>query len=133
MRKNDGWVNALFALVFIAVPAILLFYFYLPSWSGQKPLPYGYIWLIAIIFWIYVGLLSFLLIKFQWLALESLNFNVPISVSLMLILITSPLPLWATALFVIGGVLTAIPVNIYTTRFRENRAKKPKNKSSKNN
>ena len=126
MKKNDGWVNALFALIFIAVPAVILFYFFLPSWTDKKPIEYGYIWLIAISFLLYVGLFSFILIKFDWLPFESLNFNVPISVSLMIILVSHPLPLWATALLVLLGILSAFPVNIYTTRLRESKTKQSK-------
>ena len=126
MKQNDGWVNALFSLLFIAVPAIVLFYFFLPSWSGKDPSSYGMIWGIAIGFWAYVGLLSFLLIYFDLLSIESLNFNIPIALALMMILVSYPLPLWATGILVIVCVLIALPVNILTTRIRENNQSKKK-------
>lgn len=128
MKKTDGWVTALFALVFIAVPAVILFYFFLPEWTDKKPINYSYIWLIAISFWVYTGILTFILIRFEWLSIDSINFNIPISITMMLILLTSPLPLWATALFVLFGILTAFPTNIFVTRLKEKQIKKNQNK-----
>lgn len=131
MKTNDGWINALFSLVFIAAPALVLFYFFLPTWNPDANYSYWITWIITIIFFIYVGLLSLLLIYFKWLTIESLNFNIPITLVLMLILVTNPLPLWATALFVLTGVFTAIPVNIITTKIKENKIREYKKKYNK--
>ena len=126
MKNSDSWVNALFSLVFIAVPAIVLFYFFLPSWTGKEPESYGLIWGIAIGFWAYVALLSFLLIYFKLLSIESLNFNVPIALALMVILVSYPIPLWATGILVFVCVMIAFPINMLTTRIRENYQSKNK-------
>ena len=119
MKKNDGWMNALFALIFIAVPAIILFYFILPGWTNKKP-TFGYdiVWVIAIGFIVYTILFSIILIIFKVLSIESLNFNVPIAFALMGILVTYPLPLWATGVIVISVVLMAFPMNILTTKIK---------------
>lgn len=119
MKQNDGWINALFSLVFIAAPALIIFYFLLPGWTGHEVVSYGIIWLVAISFFVYVGILSWLLIHFKWLAIDSLNFNVPISLALMTILVTYPLPFWAMGVLVVIAVLLAFPVNIAVTKYKE--------------
>ncbi|MCK5866986.1 MAG: hypothetical protein KAG14_01165 [Mycoplasmataceae bacterium] len=120
MKKNDGWMNALFALIFIATPAITIFYFILPTWSNKEVLNYGMIWVVAIAFIIYAILFSTLLILLNILSIESLNFNIPIAFALMSILVTYPLPLWATGVIVIGVVLMAFPMNMLTTKIKIN-------------
>ncbi|NQZ66189.1 MAG: hypothetical protein HRT99_03180 [Mycoplasmatales bacterium] len=126
MKKNDGWLNALFSLVFIATPALIIFYFFLPSWSGFERVSYGTIWGIAIGFIFYVILLSVILIRFEILSIESLNFNIPISIVLVIILVSYPLALWATAIFVIIGILLAFPVNMLVNKYKESKIKQKK-------
>ncbi|MCK5806997.1 MAG: hypothetical protein KAG91_01210 [Mycoplasmataceae bacterium] len=118
MKKNDGWMNALFALIFIATPAITLFYFILPTWSNKEVLSYGMIWVVAIGFIAYAILLSTLLIMLKIISIDSLNFNVPIAFALMAILVTYTLPLWATGVIVIGVILMAFPMNMLTTKIK---------------
>lgn len=118
MKKNDGWINALFSLVFIATPALILYFFYLPTWSGNDDQAYWVVWVIALLFMVYVVVLSYVLIKFEWLTIESLNFNIPITLALMAIMVTYTLPLWATAIITLAMVMVALPVNMWTTRFR---------------
>ena len=130
MKKNDGWINALFSLVFIAAPALVIFYFLLPTWTGYEEISYGMIWVVALGFLTYIAILSFALIYFEWLTIESLNFNIPISLALMAILVTYPLPLWAVAIIVVAIVLFAFPINIMVTKYKENKILKRK-KSNK--
>lgn len=128
MKNNNGWINALFSLVFIATPSLFLFFFFLPSWNGYERVSYGMIWVIALGFISYVLLFSFLVIHYEILTIDSLSFNIPITMVLMSILISYPLPLWATAVFVILMVLFAFPVNVFVNNFKERRKHKTKNK-----
>ena len=123
MKKHDGWISSLFALIFIAVPALIIFLFFLPSWSNNFDINYGYIWLIALSFFVYVALIHFIAIYCQIISIESLNFNVPISISLMAILVCYPLPIWLTFLIVFLCIMSAFPTNILTNKYIESRKK----------
>lgn len=119
MIKNDSWMNALFSLVFIAVPALIMYYFLLPDWTGKEVVTYPYIWLISFSFLAYVALLSFLLIRFNILSFQSLNFNVPLALCLVLIFVTYDVDLWGRALILIAGILTALPMNMITDKYKK--------------
>lgn len=123
-RWSNGWVKALFALVFIAVPAFVGYIFFLPDWSnaGQKYDLWFY-WVVAIGFIIYALGFSFILIYFDILGVDSLAFNIPLAIVLAIIFVTFPWGhggWWALrALMVILGICTAWPINTIIYNWQE--------------
>ena len=116
MKTNDGWLNALFALLFIAVPAIVGFYFLLPDWTGYDVVSYGSMWGIGLGFAVYVIIASTLVIYFKILTIDSLNFDIPITLVFVAMFVTSGIPLWGRILLVITCVLLTFPVNILVSK-----------------
>ena len=121
MKKNDGWVNALFALVFIAVPAMIIYYFILPDWTGRIVLPLGSTMGIAVGFIAAIMGITALLIKFELLPYQAINFNIPVAVGLMVLLVSYDLSMWARVLLIVAVILMAFPVNMFTSYLIRNK------------
>lgn len=107
--KNDGWTNALFALVFLAVPG-LLFIFWLFGLDGiddntgiQIGIGFGFV--------AYGILFSIFAIWIKWLSIDSLSFNIPITIVFGVLMMTNEGPIWLMAITAFAGVMTALPAN----------------------
>lgn len=118
MRNTNGWVNALFALVFIATPALVGFFLWVPYWADAHEQPTWFYYVVALGFLVYVSLFSWLLIKFEWLGYDSLNFNIPIALVFAVLFISYDWAIWLKVLATIAMVFTAFPVNMWTTYIR---------------
>ncbi|MCK5945752.1 MAG: hypothetical protein KAG04_00620 [Mycoplasmataceae bacterium] len=119
MKKNDGWMNALFALLLIVVPVLVGFYFLLPDWTGRYVISYGAMWGVAIGFIAYVVLISYILIKVKLLTLDSIAFNIPVTIVMVGIFVSPYLPIWARGLIVLTLIMSALPANMLVTRIKE--------------
>lgn len=119
MRNTNGWVNALFALVFIATPALVGFFLWVPYWEDAHKEPTWFYYVVALGFLVYVSLFSWLLIKFEWLGIDSLNFNIPIALVFAALFVSYDWAIWLKVLVTVFMVLMAFPVNMWTTNFRK--------------
>ena len=117
MRKNN-WSNALFTLIFIALPSLIMFYFLLPTWSNKEVLAYSSMWLVAIGFCLYSFLINILFIYYKILSLESINFNIPITLCLMSLFLSYKLPTWAMFLIVLSIIIFTFPINVWTNKYK---------------
>ena len=126
MKESNGWINALFSLVFVAAPAMVMFYFLLPDWADIQILTTGEMWAVTLGFIAYSALLNFLLIKFEFLPIDSINFNGPLTLVLAIIFISFGLDIWVRALLMIIGVLLAFPTNVYVAKMKEKKIRKLK-------
>lgn len=118
MRKTSGWVNALFALVFIACPALVGFFLWVPYWENGTEQATWFYWVIGLSFLAYVALLCWFLIHFEWLGVDSLNFNIPIALVFFTLFVSWDLTRWIQIILVIVIVLLAFPVNMWTTHLK---------------
>lgn len=138
-RYSNGWVNALFALVFIAVPAVVGMVFFSPDWNKEgKELanqPYWFYWVVAIGFVIYALIFSLILIKLEVLGMDCLTFNVPIALVFATLFVTYPWHTGAkwglTVLMVIIAIATAWPMNTFVWFWAERQAEKIKENNRK--
>ena len=118
MKKDKNWETIIFALLFIAAPALIGFYFLLPDWRpDNKPLlSYGYIWLISLGFIVFVGLLSALFIYLNYINWSSMKFIIPIVITFSIMYVTYPLPIWARAVLVIVSITFSFPINMFVDK-----------------
>ena len=109
IMKNNGWVNALFALFFLVVPGIILIFliFDLNGIDNNLLVQAG----VGIAFIVYGVLLSILVILIKWIAIESLAFNIPITIVFGLLMITNEGPIWLMAIMTFVAIMTALPAN----------------------
>jgi hypothetical protein len=126
MKKTNNWINTLFALIFIAIPSLIIFYFLLPTWSNKLVISYWKMWIVAIGFCFYSFAISFGFVYFKILSIDSLNFNIPITLSLMTIFVSYNLPTWAIFLIVVLVIITSFPINIWTQNYKKKKIKKIK-------
>ena len=124
MKRNDGWTNALVALVFIAVPAVILYYFLLPDWTNKEVISLGASMGIAIGFIVFTIAWTSLFIKFEILPYQALNFNIPVALGLMMLFVTYDLTMWARALLLILVILLAFPINMLTDKLITSKRRK---------
>lgn len=124
MKRNDGWTNALVALVFIAVPAVILYYFLLPDWTNKEVISLGASMGIAIGFIAFTIAWTSLFIKFEILPYQALNFNIPVALGLMMLFVTYDLTMWARVLLLILVILLAFPVNMMTDKLITSKRRK---------
>ena len=124
MTKNKSGLNSLFTLIFIALPSLIIFYFLLPTWANKQVVSHREMWLIAFGFCLYSFLLNFLLIYFKILSIESLNFNIPMTFSLMALFVGYKLPFWIMFLIILGIIMFALPINIITNKYRHQKLNK---------
>lgn len=124
MKRTNQWINALFALIFIAVPAMVAFVFWVPYWDIADEQPYWFYWALSGGFIIYVALLSWLLIHFEVLYLDSLNFNVPITLVFVSLFVSYEWHMAIRVILVVLMVLVALPITIWTNYKMAKRALK---------
>lgn len=121
MTRTPWYLSLLFSLVLIAAPALVLFWFYLPGWGDNvyDPSKYWLLWVIGLAFIAYACGISALFIFFKIVNIDCLNIDLPMALSLAVILVASPLEdkwWWTKLLMMLGTMLTAIPVNMFTSR-----------------
>lgn len=117
MKKTGGWVNSLFALVFIAVPAMIGYLFYLPGWGNNKASATWIYWVGAVIYLIYVALISYIFISLKILGVDALNFNIPMSLVFVSIFVSFNWHIALRALTAIIMVFIAWPINSLTNLY----------------
>ena len=120
--KNNGWANTLFAMVFIAIPFLVILFFVF----GVSPFKDNYtnMALLSAGFALYSLLLSFVVVFLGVLHIDSLKFNIPISLVFMVLLFTYDAELYYLIPFSILAILTSIPANILVTKYKESRIRK---------
>ena len=119
MKKNDGWINALSAMLLIVVPVLIGFYFLLPDWTSKWVISYGVMWGVSFGFMAYVAIMSYILIHFKVLTIDSIAFNIPITIVMVGIFLSPGIAIWARGLIVLGLILTAIPSNMLVTKIKD--------------
>ncbi len=111
-------MNALFSLVFVAGPALLMFYFWLPEWNDNKyQIPIGYLYLSAFGLVIFTFLATFLFVYLGLISFDALRFSLPLALAFAVILVSSFWPTWVRAFAVILTVMFAWPINGLISRF----------------
>ena len=120
--KNNGWANTLFAMVFIAMPFLVLafFVFHVAPFKNNML----NISLMTIGFTIYAIGFSFIVVWLDVLHIDSLKFNIPITLVFMVLLFTFDTELYYIIPFSIVAILTTIPTNIFVTKYKESRIRK---------
>ena len=114
--KNDGWTNALFALVFLVVPGLILVFWVLGLANIKNNL-----WFqigIGIGFIGYGIIFSVLVILIKWLAIDSLAFNAPITIVFGILIMTYSAEIWLMVIMTFLGVMTALPANSLVHKFK---------------
>ena len=112
----------LFAMVLIAIPFLVLAFFVF----HMEPFKDNVLntSLMSIGFSIYAIGLSFIVVWLKVLHIDSLKFNIPISLVFMALLFTFDAELYYLIPFSILAILTAIPTNIFVTKYKESRIRK---------
>ncbi len=123
-KRTGGWTQALVTLVFILIPAIIMWVFLSTDFSNKHLLNTKELWGVAIGFVVYALLITIFLIWIQLIWIDTMNFTLPISIILMAILLSQNLHTWVRALIAIGLIFTALPINMLTVRIIENRFQK---------
>lgn len=111
-RNYGSWMTALITMIFVVVPALVLFYFLMPSWAGKEVINIGYMFLVAFGFILYSIGIGALFVWTRTLTPFGVAFLVPIALALMLIFVSDPLPIWAQMLLTLPGILTVIPTQL---------------------
>lgn len=114
--KNNGWTNALFALVFLAIPG-LIFIFWIFGLNGID----NNLWIqigIGAGFLGYGILFSVIVILIKWLTVDSLAFNLPITTVFGLLMMTNEGPIWLMVVVTFIGILTALPANSLVNKIK---------------
>ena len=125
MKKHDGWLTSLFALIFIATPSIVGIFLLVDS----ETIDYGLIWGIGTAILIGSNLITYLAYKFKLLAIDAFTFIFPLSVVFFLIYGTMYEAWWLMLIVAVIGVLTSFPANIVVTRIKEDKLAKIKEAS----
>lgn len=136
MTRTPWYLSLLFSLVFVAAPAMVMYWFILPGWGDNKFSDYEYwfYWVIGLAFIAYVAVISTIFILFKIVHIDCLNIDIPMAFSFMVILVSCPLGddlWWARLLMMIGTMLLALPVNMWTTRIFERKANEVREKNKK--
>lgn len=119
MIKPNHWLNALFALVFIAIPALIGFYFWLPDWNNDFEIGYWFYWVISLAFVAYVAVLSFFMIKLKILSIDIITFYLPLTFVFMAIFISFDWSVILRFFIVIIAILTALPANMFVVKIKD--------------
>ncbi|CAM9109170.1 MAG3450 family membrane protein [Mycoplasma todarodis] len=125
MEKRTGsWTQALVTLVFILIPAIVMWIFLSKDFNAKQVLTTGELWAVAIGFVSYALLITLFLMWIQLIWIDTMNFTLPVAMVLMSILLSQDVVIWGRALIVISLIFTALPVNMFTIRYIERRVDK---------
>ncbi len=128
MEKRTGaWTQALVTLVFILVPAIVMWVFLSKDFDAKQVLTTGELWAVAFGFVGYALLITLFLMWIQLIWIDTMNFTLPVAMVLMSILLSQDVVIWGRALIVIALIFTALPVNMFTIRYIERRVDKNRN------
>ena len=120
MEKRTGaWTQALVTLVFILIPAIVMWVFLSKDFDAKQVLTTGELWAVAIGFVSYALLITMFLMWIQLIWIDTMNFTLPVAMVLMSILLSQDVVIWGRALIVISLIFTALPVNMFTVRYIE--------------
>lgn len=111
--KKQSWIKPLYTFFVVALPAILIWLFFSNDiFSNNFNINIGYKFLIAFAFLIITFSLTFLLIYFKVLEINTLSFVIPVGVCFMVIFLTDSLVSWARALIILPFIFLVIPINI---------------------
>ncbi|NQZ29111.1 MAG: hypothetical protein HRT98_01870 [Mycoplasmatales bacterium] len=125
MEKRTGaWTQALVTLIFILIPAIIMWIFLSKDFNVKQVLNLGELWGVAIGFIGYALLITLFLIWIQLIWIDTMNFTLPVAIVLMSILLSQNVVIWGRALIVISLIFTALPVNMFTIRYIERKVDK---------
>lgn len=117
MRKNDIFIDILFILVVLVIPAFLMYLFILPDWSNNKEVvKYSTSIIISIGYGVGVIILSIIFAWLKIISIESLSYVVPMAIIFALIQITYPLNTWSRYLIIIPQIVWTIPVRIIISK-----------------
>lgn len=105
-------MTALITLIFVVVPALVMFYFLMPSWAGKQVISLGYMFLVAFGFIIYSISIGAFFVWTRTLTPFALAFLIPISLALMIMFVSYDLPIWAQMLLTLPGIATVIPTQL---------------------
>ncbi len=114
----------LFTMVFIAVPFLVVeFYvFSLPAFKiSSGDVDILMILYVTIGFLVYSLGISILVVWLKILHIDSLKFNIPITLFYMVLMITYGAELYYVITFSILAMLMAIPTNIFITKYKESK------------
>ncbi|TCG11516.1 MAG3450 family membrane protein [Mycoplasma todarodis] len=123
-KRTGSWTQALVTLVFILIPAIVMWVFLSKDFNAKPILSTGELWGVAVGFVGYALLVTLFLIWIQLIWIDTMNFTIPVSIVLMSILLSQNVVIWGRALIVIALIFTALPVNMFTIRFIEHKISK---------
>lgn len=126
MKKHDGWITALYTLVFIAIPCIVGIFF-LIDMDTNRPL----VWGIGASILGGTNLLTYIAYKVKLLAIDAFTFVFPISVVFFGIYGTMYENWWLMLIVAIIGVLTSLPTNMVVTNQKDKQLAKLKEEAKK--
>lgn len=123
-QSKSGLVNSIIILFFCIIPALLIWYFLGADFNSNSKSSILSMWslcLVAIGFVLFNLILGILLLKFKIVEITIFNFLIPVSIILMIIMLSFPIPTWGRALLVVFSViLITFPINMATNRYLEN-------------
>ncbi len=123
-KRTGAWTQALVTLVFILIPAIVMWVFLSKDFNAKVVLSLGELWSVAIGFIVYALFITLFLMWIQLIWIDTMNFTLPVAIVLMSILLSQNIVIWGRALIVIGLIFTALPVNMITIRYIEHKIDK---------
>ncbi len=115
-KRTGTWTQVLVTLIFIMIPSILIMAFLSKDFGSKISLSVAATWGIAIGFVSYSFILGLILVLLKIVWIDIYNNILPIAIVLMSLFLTQSLPSWARAIIAISLVITALPVNMITTR-----------------
>ena len=131
-RKTNTLKKILVSFLIVLLPGLVIWFFFSGDWNGDPILRYGYVWMISLGFVFITTLIIVILIKTKFVYLDILNFTIPISILMMLILLTYPLSNWTRALIVLPTIIVVtLPVNMLVARISEEQDDKNRNEEYK--
>ncbi len=122
-KRTGAWTQALVTLVFILIPAIIMWVFLSKDFNAKQVLTVGELWGVSIGFIGYSILVTLFLMWIQLIWIDTMNFTLPVAIVLMSILLSQDVVIWGRALIVIALIFTALPVNMFTIRYIEHKIK----------
>lgn len=131
MIKTNHWLNILFALIFIVLPAFLAYFFWLPDFNKNIVKPIWFYWVVALSFIAYVFILSVIMYKIKVLSVDIFNFYLPLVFVLGAIFVSGNWNLILRFFFVTLMILVALPANMYVTKVKTKYRKKMLKKHKK--
>lgn len=119
MKKYSSWLSALFALVFIAVPSIVIIYFLMDMSPN-----YGIVFGSAFAVLIGGNLLAYIAYKLEVFGIDAFSFIVPITIVFFGLIATVYQHWWVMLIVALVGVLSSFPTNMLITKIKEHKRHK---------